>query len=145
MAKLVKLDLGLVLTKIINKMNTIPSLIDGYLKNASVAGNKLTIVKNDGTTVEFTGGEGAKYTAGDNIQISRDNVISATDTKYSAGTNVSINEDNRISAVDTTYTAGDNVEISENNEISAVDTTYTSGDTDTVSVSIDEDNNITAE
>lgn len=45
MAKLVKLDLGLVLTKIINKMNTIPSLIDGYLKNASVAGNKLTIVK----------------------------------------------------------------------------------------------------
>ena len=33
---------------------------------------------------------GVEYTAGDNIQISAENVISATDTKYTAGTNVEI-------------------------------------------------------
>ena len=37
-------------------------------------------------------------TAGDNIQISEENVISATDTKYTAGTGITINEDNEISA-----------------------------------------------
>ena len=46
---------------------------------------------------------GATYTAGDNIQISEDNVISATDTTYTAGTNVSISEENVISATDTIY------------------------------------------
>lgn len=39
-----------------------------------------------------------KLTAGDNIQISEENVISATDTKYTAGTGITINEDNEISA-----------------------------------------------
>ena len=37
-------------------------------------------------------------TAGDNIQISEENVISATDTKYTAGTGIEISEDNEISA-----------------------------------------------
>lgn len=41
---------------------------------------------------------GVEYTAGDNIQISAENVISATDTKYTAGTGISISEQNVISA-----------------------------------------------
>lgn len=43
-------------------------------------------------------GGGAIYTAGENIQISDDNVISATDTTYAAGTNINISDDNVISA-----------------------------------------------
>lgn len=74
---------------------------------------------------------GSAYTAGDNIQISGTNVISATDTKYTAGTNVQISSGNVISATDTdtTYTAGTNVQISANNVISATDTntTYSAG------------------
>lgn len=42
-------------------------------------------------------------TAGANISIDSNNVISATDTTYTAGTNVSISSDNVISATDTTY------------------------------------------
>ena len=44
-----------------------------------------------------------KLTAGDNIAISEQNVISATDTKYTAGDNVSISDQNVISATDTKY------------------------------------------
>ena len=65
------------------------------------------------------------YSAGTNIQISDQNVISATDTTYTAGTNINITN-NVISATDTTYTAGANVDIT-NNVISATDTTYTAG------------------
>lgn len=43
------------------------------------------------------------YTAGSNVSISDQNVISATDTTYTAGTNVSISDQNVISATDTTY------------------------------------------
>lgn len=57
------------------------------------------------------------YTAGENIDISQNGVISATDTKYTAGENVSI-VNGVISAQDTTYTAGDNITI-ENGVISA--------------------------
>ena len=71
-----------------------------------------------------------KLTAGDNITISSDNVISATDTTYTAGDNITI-DDNVISATDTTYTAGDNIAIT-NNVISATDTTYTAGDNITI-------------
>lgn len=39
-----------------------------------------------------------KLTAGDNIQISDENVISATDTKYTAGGGISISDENVISA-----------------------------------------------
>lgn len=71
------------------------------------------------------------YTAGDNIQISGTNVISATDTRYTAGTNVQISSGNVISATDTDtkYTAGANVQISSSNVISATDTntTYSAG------------------
>lgn len=39
-----------------------------------------------------------EYTAGANIQISEENVISATDTTYTAGANIQISENNVISA-----------------------------------------------
>lgn len=81
-----------------------------------------------------------QYTAGDNVAISDDHVISAVDTTYTAGQNVSISEDNVISAVDTTYTAGQNVQISDNNVISATDTKYTAGS----GISIDANNVISA-
>lgn len=56
-------------------------------------------------------------TAGDNVQISAENVISATDTTYTAGSNIQINANNEISATDTTYTAGTNITIDSNNQI----------------------------
>lgn len=71
-----------------------------------------------------------KYTAGDNVQISDQNVVSATDTTYTAGSNVQIS-DTTISATDTTYTAGTNIQIS-GNTISATDTTYTAGNNVTI-------------
>lgn len=46
------------------------------------------------------GGGGTTYTAGDNIQISADNVISATDTTYTAGSGIDITSD-VISATNT--------------------------------------------
>ena len=72
------------------------------------------------------------YTAGENISISEDGVISATDTTYEAGANITI-EDGVISATDTdtTYEAGANITI-ENGVISATDTTYTAGDNITI-------------
>lgn len=74
-----------------------------------------------------------QYTAGDNVAISDDHVISAVDTTYTAGQNITISEDNVISATGgggggVTYTAGDNIQISAQNVISATDTTYTAGD-----------------
>ena len=61
-----------------------------------------------------------KLTAGNNIQISPDNVISATDTKYTAGENITISDNNVISATGggATYISGDYINI-ENNKISA--------------------------
>ena len=72
-------------------------------------------------------------TAGENIEISEEGVISATDTTYTAGENIEISEEGEISAVDTTYTAGENVSISEENVISANVPEYTAG----TNVSID--------
>ena len=60
------------------------------------------------------------YSAGDNISISSNNVISAIDTKYTAGNNVQISSSNVISATDTKYTAGDGINISSSNVISSV-------------------------
>lgn len=51
-------------------------------------------------------GAQAQLTAGTNVTIDSDNVISSTDTTYTAGTNVSISDQNVISATDTTYSAG---------------------------------------
>ena len=41
-----------------------------------------------------------KLTAGDNIAISDQNVISATDTKYTAGDGIAISETNKISTTE---------------------------------------------
>lgn len=98
------------------------------------AGANVSIVNGEISAVDTT------YTAGDNVQISEQNVISATNTTYSAGTNVSIDANNEISAVDTTYTAGTNVQISNENVISATDTTYSAG----TNVSINAQNEISA-
>lgn len=45
------------------------------------------------------GGSGVTYTAGENIQISEENVISATDTTYTAGSGIAISEQNVISNI----------------------------------------------
>lgn len=93
------------------------------------------------------GGSGTTYTAGENIQISAENVISATDTKYTAGENIAISEENVISATDTKYTAGTGISISEQNVISATGsgssdwTRCTSLDTFKTLISIDENGN----
>lgn len=60
---------------------------------------------------------GSTYHAGQNIQISADNTISATDTKYVAGHNIVISG-NVISTEAELYTAGDNINISSGNVIS---------------------------
>ena len=56
-------------------------------------------------------GSGATYTAWNNIQISAQNVISATDTTYTAWDNIQISAGNVISATDTTYIAWDGISI----------------------------------
>lgn len=87
--------------------------------------------------------DNAVYTAGNNIQISNENVISATDTTYTAGANINISNENVISAHDTTYSAGAGISISEQNVISATGgggATYTAGE----GISISEDNVISA-
>ena len=58
-----------------------------------------------------------KYSAGDNVQITNDLVISATDTKYTAGKNVTIDANNTISTK--SYTAGVGIEVTENGVINA--------------------------
>lgn len=65
------------------------------------AGTNIIIDKDPDTGVTSISavGGGAAYTAGENIQISPYNVISATDTTYSAGTNITISSSNVISAI----------------------------------------------
>ena len=127
-------DTGVVVTlgDVTNTLDTgsvVRGTKDGdYLSSLSINGVNFDLAPN------------TKYTAGTNVQISEDNVISATDTKYTAGTNVTISDDNVISATGVTYTAGTNVSISEDNVISATDTKYTAGN----NVTIGDDNVIHA-
>ena len=66
-------------------------------------------------------GKQEKLTAGTNITITDENVISAASGKvYTAGDNISISEQDVISATDTKYTAGTGIYISEQNVISAL-------------------------
>jgi len=60
-------------------------------------GKVLSVVEGNYSLSAASGG--ATYTAGDNIQISDANVISATDTKYTAGDGIEISDSNVISAV----------------------------------------------
>lgn len=83
-------------------------------------------LKADGTWASGGGG-GTSYTAGTGIDITSDVISVDTSTiqaKLTAGSNVNISAQNVISATDTTYTAGTNVSISAQNVISATDTTY---------------------
>lgn len=54
---------------------------------------------------------GKTYTAGDNVTISDDGTISATDTKYNAGENVKIDKDNNISVDLSKYAKSDDVAV----------------------------------
>lgn len=62
---------------------------------------------NDGFIKARGGSGGKEYTAGANVQISPEGVISATDTKYTAGTNIII-ENNVISTPIPPFTPADN-------------------------------------
>ena len=83
--------------------------------NSGITANKVSTY--DGYANDIAWKQDA-LTAGTNIQISAQNVISATDTTYSAGTNVQISNQNVISATDTKYTAWKWINIDANNEIS---------------------------
>ena len=69
-------------------------------------------------------------TAGENVQISAQNVISATDTKYTAGNGLSLSGTEfsaDMTVVQHKLTAGDNIVI-EGNTISSLGTSYTAGE-----------------
>ena len=71
------------LKKLVAKVNSGGGTVDAYTKAETDA----LLATKQGT-----------LTAGDNVAISEENVISATDTKYTAGTGISISEQNVISA-----------------------------------------------
>lgn len=58
-----------------------------------------------------------KYSAGENIEISDDLIISATDTKYTAGNNITIDDENKINAKE--YKSGKDIEIAEDGTINS--------------------------
>lgn len=64
---------------------------------ATTDAGKVLGVQEDGEWGLLEPSEGVTYTAGDNIQISDANVISATDTTYTAGDNINISEQKQIS------------------------------------------------
>jgi len=83
-------------------------------------GARITVQDASGTTsAELLNGQSGSYSAGENIQISNDMVISATDTTYSAGDGITIDANNRISVVGgggepVYYTAGEGIDITNN-------------------------------
>ena len=85
-------------------------------------------VTSEGVKAYADASKGTTYTAGENVTISENNVISAVDTKFIVGDNITISGNNVISATDTKYTAGTNITISQNNVISS--TTDVSGTDD---------------
>lgn len=77
-------------------------LIPGVKVVAGAAAGKLALIEVGVSAGYMTSADAAdkyqeKLTAGDNIQISSENVISATDTKYTAGTGITISDENVIS------------------------------------------------
>lgn len=112
----------------INEMHTDVVTLQNSKQNKLTAGENVTI--SDDNVISATC-SGVTYTAGDNVQISEDNVISATNTTYTAGNNIAISDNNEISATSIEYTAGENITISEDKQISATDTTYEEATTTT--------------
>lgn len=83
-----------------NKLN-IESLMDSVEDVIDLIGDSplQTVAQTITAAInELKNGKQDKLTAGANVNISDDNVISATDTKYTAGANVSISANNEISA-----------------------------------------------
>lgn len=118
----------------------IPTVNDATLTITQNGVSKGTFTANDAdnTTIELTDND-TTYSAGTNVQISAQNVISATDTTYSAGTGLDLtgttfSADTTVLATKTDLegkqdelTAGDNVTIEDESGalvISATDTTY---------------------
>lgn len=80
--------------------------INNVTTEAEYTSDKILSTWTNTETYEFQGGwnnqiarlkDVSSYSAGTNVQISAQNVISATDTTYSAGTGISINGNNAIS------------------------------------------------
>ena len=95
--------------------------VEANFQETLTPGTGITIDSNN--VISATGGGGGStYTAGANIQISDQNVISATDTTYSAGSGLSLSSGNQFSVDETTIqhklTAGSGITI-QNNVISA--------------------------
>lgn len=110
---------------------------NGIVDNAEKVNNHtvLTDVPADAVFTDTT------YTAGTNVSISNENVISATNTTYTAGTNVSISEQNVISATDTTYTAGTGIDITNG----VISNTQTSAEWGNISGTISTQTDLMAE
>lgn len=92
-------------------MGTLEGYVQGMIDLSGGGGGSsvdITPVLTSGTKIaDYTidGDEGSlyaptpeEYSAGDNININENNVISASDTKYTAGNGISISENNVISA-----------------------------------------------
>lgn len=80
-------------------------------------GVKISITNSNGITTETTiydGERGPEGPEGPEGPAGRDGYV-----QYTAGSNISISDENVISATNTTYTAGSNISISEQNVISA--------------------------
>ena len=91
----------------------------GMTVTVQATGDMYTLLSNDVTDIANWKPVGKTYTAGTNVNISDQNVISATDTTYTAGTGIDITN-GVISATGgggSSYTAGDGIVIS-NDEIS---------------------------
>lgn len=87
-----------------NDIDPESSIYEDIIKKIAAKQDTLTAGKNitiEGNVISSTGG-GSELEAGDNITI-EDGVISATDTKYTAGENITIDENNVISSTDTIY------------------------------------------
>lgn len=95
---------------------------DGVVDNAELA-NGHTVLSDVPANAVFTD---TTYTAGANVQISEQNVISATNTTYTAGSNITISANNEISATDTQYTAGTGISITNG----VISCTFADGDSE---------------
>jgi hypothetical protein len=103
-------------------------------QNALTAGTNITISPDN--VISASGGS---FTAGQNISIN-DGVISCTAPTYTAGKNITIDQDNKISATSKIYTAGQNIDIDDADVISCTVPTYSAG----ANIQISADNTISA-
>ena len=114
-----------------------------------VAGDNITIVDSDNSVVISAAGGGSSYTAGTGIDITSDVIsvdTSVVQEKLTAGQNITIDSDGVISAAGApTYTAGNGISIDGNNEISVDTTVVQEKLTAGQNIEIDSDGTISAE